>query len=182
MAKKPFGWIRDAEEPVVPSPYRPTRYEAAEDVRRADALLEPLANARPAELDALDLPDALREALDALARIPARNHGAHKRQTGRVRGLLRDLDLDALEAALGAAATASAARDEALALLARWRDRMVDEGDEAVNAFVDLHPSADRQHLRVLARNAGRHPPGSDAARKAGKALMAAVRAAAGVA
>ena len=35
-----------------------------------------------------------------------------------------------------------------------WRDRLIEEGDEALAQFIALHPLADRQHLRQLARNA----------------------------
>ena len=35
-----------------------------------------------------------------------------------------------------------------------WRDRLIAEGDEALAELLNEHPSADRQHLRQLARNA----------------------------
>ena len=38
--------------------------------------------------------------------------------------------------------------------LEKWRDRMVEEGDEALNAFMEKFPHADRQQLRQWIRNA----------------------------
>jgi len=38
--------------------------------------------------------------------------------------------------------------------LERWRDRMIEEGDEALNEFVALYSHADRQQLRQWIRNA----------------------------
>jgi ribosome-associated protein len=35
-----------------------------------------------------------------------------------------------------------------------WRMRLLDEGDEALGEFIVEHPSADRQRLRQLVRNA----------------------------
>ena len=35
-----------------------------------------------------------------------------------------------------------------------WRERLLDEGDAALGALLDEHPTADRQHLRQLVRNA----------------------------
>ena len=35
-----------------------------------------------------------------------------------------------------------------------WRDKLVDDGDEALSELLEKHPHADRQHLRQLARNA----------------------------
>ena len=44
----------------------------------------------------------------------------------------------------------------------RWRERLLEEGDEALAEFIAAHPHADRQQLRQLVRNAL-------AERKAGK-------------
>ncbi|MEJ7747565.1 MAG: ribosome biogenesis factor YjgA, partial [Luteimonas sp.] len=35
-----------------------------------------------------------------------------------------------------------------------WRDRLLADGDAALNALLDKYPAADRQRLRQLARNA----------------------------
>lgn len=36
----------------------------------------------------------------------------------------------------------------------KWRDRLIEEGDDALTAFFEEHSSADRQQLRQLARQA----------------------------
>ena len=36
------------------------------------------------------------------------------------------------------------------------RDGMLKKGDEAINAFIEQHPSADRQRLRQLIRQANK--------------------------
>jgi ribosome-associated protein len=38
----------------------------------------------------------------------------------------------------------------------RWRERLIDEGDEALGEFLDAFPAADRQQLRSLVRAAQR--------------------------
>jgi len=38
--------------------------------------------------------------------------------------------------------------------LEAWRERLIAEGDAALDELLAQHPSADRQHLRQLARNA----------------------------
>ncbi|MBS0461458.1 MAG: DUF615 domain-containing protein [Proteobacteria bacterium] len=35
-----------------------------------------------------------------------------------------------------------------------WRERLLADGDTALAEFITEHPTADRQHLRQLARNA----------------------------
>ena len=49
-------------------------------------------------------------------------------------------------------------RDGVLAArrLQRWRERLLSEGDAAVEAFIEAHPSVDRQRLRSLVRAASR--------------------------
>ncbi|HXD83618.1 MAG TPA: ribosome biogenesis factor YjgA, partial [Rudaea sp.] len=36
----------------------------------------------------------------------------------------------------------------------QWRDRLIGEGDTALDEFMQQFPSLDRQHLRQLTRNA----------------------------
>lgn len=40
--------------------------------------------------------------------------------------------------------------------LEQWRDRLVEEGDEALQRFLEDHPDTDRQHIRQLIRAAAR--------------------------
>lgn len=174
MAKKPFAWIRDAEEPWVPSPERVSRSEAAEVVEEADRLLEAVLALRPTERGELPLDAELVREIAAYERIATKNRVARKRQHGLLRKRFRERDLKELSEALAGAST----RDEQLAALVRWRERLVDEGDAALQAFVDAHPDADRQQLRSLARHAGGE---GQRAVRAKKALMAALREAAGL-
>ena len=61
--------------------------------------------------------------------------------------------LDAIRDALDAGGDA-ARRETALMHRAEtWRERLLAEGDEALSAFVEAHPDADRQRLRQLVRS-----------------------------
>jgi ribosome-associated protein len=35
-----------------------------------------------------------------------------------------------------------------------WRDRLIEQGDSAIDAYLGKYPAADRQHLRQLVRGA----------------------------
>ena len=63
----------------------------------------------------------------------------------------------------------------------RWRTRLLQEGNEALTAFVDAFPAADPQRIRQLASRA-RKLEGKPAVTKAKKALLAALKDAADLA
>jgi ribosome-associated protein len=47
----------------------------------------------------------------------------------------------------------------------RWRTRLLEEGDPALQEFMQLYPEADRQQLRTLARGAGQESESKKAPR-----------------
>jgi ribosome-associated protein len=83
-----------------------------------------------------------------------KQHIARKRHLKHIGKLLREEDEGAirqgLEVLLGQdkAATARFHRME------QWRDRLIAEGDGVLAEFIDNYPTADRQQLRQLIRNA----------------------------
>jgi ribosome-associated protein len=46
-------------------------------------------------------------------------------------------------------------------MLEQWRDRLIDEGNDAIEEFLTAFPNADRQQIRNLSRQAGREKTGS---------------------
>ena len=85
------------------------------------------------------------------------SHIARKRQTQYLAKQLRNLGEDEIEPIRRALAhdRDKAHRDTAaLHRVESWRERLIDDGDEALGEFLAAHPAADRQHLRQLARNA----------------------------
>jgi ribosome-associated protein len=181
VAKRKFAYDRDAEEPWIPRKHRPSRKEKAVDEEEALAVLELLLAVRPADRRHLPLDDELKEALSILDGIGPRHRSARKRQTDRIRGMLRVRDLEELQEVMGGHVARVKELEEALDALVRWRSRLVEEGDPALQAFVEAHPAADRQHLRSLVARLRKAEPGTDAHRRANKAVMAAVREAAGI-
>lgn len=137
-------------EPDTPSRSR-LRREALDVLRLAQALVE----STDAQLARVPLGDDLAEETRRARAVT--QHIARKRQTQFLAKQMRKLDeaaLDAIRAALEH--DRDAARREAAALhrVERWRDRLIEGGDEALGEFLARHPAADRQHLRALARQA----------------------------
>ena len=124
------------------------------------------------ELAHLPLSDDVRRAIEVARGIGSR--GAGKRQLLYLGKLLRGEDTEAIEAALSGAGPS--ARDELTAELEEWRARIVEEGDLAVDAFVEAFPGADRPRLRQLARTARLEGQSEVQARRAAKRLFAALR------
>lgn len=133
----------------------PSRSQQRRDALAVFALAETLASLSDAELAHLPLDDALRE--EVLRTRAVTSHIARKRQMQYLAKQLRNLDDDALDPIRNALVRdrAQANRDTAeLHRLESWRERLLAEGDAALEALIAEHPDADRQHLRQLARNA----------------------------
>lgn len=106
------------------------------------------------QLERLDLPAELLEAVRLGQSITA--HGGLRRQRKFIGKLLRGLDAEPIRLALAALKTVGADAVRLQHLCERWRDRMLVEGDSAVNDFVGEHPNADRRKLRQLVRDGQR--------------------------
>jgi len=108
-----------------------------------------------AQLKAMPLSDDLLEEVRQARAV--KQQIAHKRQTQFLAKQMRRLDDDEIEAIRAALdRDRGLARRETAALhqLEAWRDRLIDEGDEALGELLVRFPQADRQQLRQLARQA----------------------------
>jgi len=106
------------------------------------------------QLTKLDLPDELFDAVRIGQSITA--HGGLQRQRKFIGKLLRNLDAEPIKAGLVALRGESAELVRLQHKCERWRDRMLQEGDCAVNEFIGQHPNAERQKLRQWVRDAKR--------------------------
>ena len=141
----------DADSPEFEGPSRSELRRQALDVL---ALAKALCELSDAELDRVPLPEDLRELVVDSRRITA--NIARKRQMQFLAKHLRrsEDELPAIRAAIEQDRGERRRDAASLHRVEAWRDRLVHEGDEALNALVAAHPNADRQHLRPLARRA----------------------------
>ena len=100
----------------------------------------------------LALPDALIDALHEAKRIHSR--GALKRQRQFIGRLMRDVDPEPIHQHFEQLRQKTRQQVQAHHALEQWRDRMIEEGDPAIEAYLQENASADRQHLRQLVRQA----------------------------
>ena len=96
--------------------------------------------------------DTLREAI-MQARVMKHREG-YRRQLQYIGKLMRSADIGAIEATIAKHQQKDAEQVHFLHLTEKWRDRLLADGDKALNTFMDDHQDADRQYLRQLLRAA----------------------------
>lgn len=109
----------------------------------------------PREFEAAPLPDEVREAAALLRSLDSPRAIARQIQrVDKLTRLLEDDEIAAIDAFLAKPTVAPRPVDPEAVALDAWCDRLIAEGDPALDAWLALHPDADRQRLRTLARNA----------------------------
>ena len=151
----------------------PSKSVLKRDAHRAQELGEQLIALRDAELDALELPEALHDAIVAARSIGSRGGGARQRQY--IGKLMRDIDLSRVRELLGAKAAKSALEAQRFQRIENWRARLIEGGPTALAALHEAHPGlpgAEWQQ-RVAAARSERERAGSSgpAARELFRAL-----------
>lgn len=133
----------------------PSRSQLRRDALDIFKLAETLAELSDAQLARVPLDDELRVEVQRTRAISS--HIARKRQTQFLAKQLRKLADETIEAIRKALAHDRVAAHREAAELHRveaWRERLLEEGDDALAEFIAAHPTADRQQLRQLVRNA----------------------------
>ena len=113
---------------------------------------EALITLKLSELNELELPGVLHDAIEEAHRIRAR--GALKRQKQFIGKLMRDVDIDDIQKRYDNLCHKDDLHNAHFKRLEKWRDRIIAEGDAALNDLVTEFPQADRQHIRQLFRKA----------------------------
>ncbi len=133
----------------------PSRAQQRREALDVLALVQALGELSEAQLEKAHVPAHLLPHFAELRRISA--HGARKRQHAYIAKQMRREDEASLAAIRDALAAGGEAARQETALLHRaeaWRERLLADGDAALSELLEQHPSADRQQLRQLVRNA----------------------------
>ncbi len=139
-------------------------------------MAERLSHESSARLQQMDLPEDVLEEIIQVQTIHA--PVARKRQLQYLAKRMRRHEPATFARALAMlnADRASARRETAmLHRLEAWRDRLLEEGDPALDTLLAEHPQAERQHLRSLIRQA-RNKVGSERSSKAARTLFRELR------
>jgi len=154
---------------------RPSKSARKRAAHAAQALGEALLRLGDAELERLDLPESLIEALRAARRITSRAAALRQRQY--IGKLMREVDPQPIHAALDAVRERAARDTERFKRIENWRARLIAEGEPALAELARWHPHIDRAEWasRVGAARAehARSGAGGPAARELFRALRA---------
>jgi ribosome-associated protein len=133
---------------------RPSKSAKKREIASLQGLAEQMTGMSDQELARLDVDPRLREAL-ALVR-PMRPSGARNRQLKHCVKYMDAGELAAVRAYLDNRRSGKVAANQAFRQIEHWRDRLIAEGDPALQRLLEQQPDLDRQHLRQLCRDAVR--------------------------
>ena len=136
---------------------RPSKTQLKQQSQALQDLGEAVSALSDDRLAAIEMPDALREAIVTYRRT--RSHEGRRRQLQYVGKLMRNADEDALREAVALATIGSARAALALHEAERWRAELIAD-DDAMTRWLLAHPDTDAQQLRSLVRAARRDAVG----------------------
>jgi len=161
MTKQPDEWLDDVpdndeeedEEIIWVSKSEIKR--DAEELKRLGAELVDLGKN---SLDKIPLDERLRTEVELAQRIKKEGR---RRQLQLIGKLLRSIDVEPIRVALDKLNNRHNQQVALFHKLEMLRDRLIEQGDEAMGDVIALYPDADRQQLRSMIRNAQKEKAGS---------------------
>ena len=129
-----------------------SKSELKRDMKERQELGEKISKLSNVQREKLPLDDSLREAYTTLNRITSRE--ARRRQLHYIGKLLRTDDYDNIKLAYDRLDAGHHEAQKIHHLLERWRDRLIEEGDNVLDEFLEEFPDAELQPLRLLIRQA----------------------------
>ena len=161
MTKQPDEWLDDVpdndeeedEEIIWVSKSEIKR--DAEELKRLGAELVDLGKN---SLDKIPLDERLRSEIELAQRIKKEGR---RRQLQLIGKLLRSIDVEPIRVALDKLNNRHNQQVALFHKLEMLRDRLIEQGDEAMGDVIALYPDADRQQLRSMIRNAQKEKAGS---------------------
>lgn len=140
----------------------PSKSELKRRMHEIQELGEYLLTLKPEQLEKIPLTDALADAIERATRIPGRE--AMRRHHQYIGKLMRAADCDAIRAAVNEIKAKETLNTRVLHELEQWRDKLIKEGNAAVDEIMANWPQLDRQKLRQLVRAAQKEKQDSSGA------------------
>jgi ribosome-associated protein len=129
----------------------PSKTKIKKQMHDLQKIGEQLAALNKDQLNELDLPENLRDAINEVKRIT--KFGAISRQMQYIGRLMRDIDPAPIVAKMEVWNGTSRQHIAWLHQVESWRDRLLEDPNSLTELLAD-HPQADAQRLRTLIRNA----------------------------
>ena len=126
---------------------KPSKTARKRELHALQQLGEQLITLQDADLERLPLDEQLADAVSAARRM--KSHGALRRQKQLIGKLMRNIDAEPIRHALAGIESRGNADKRLFAAAERWRDRVVDDGSDAIAAFRQ-ETGADCDDLQAL--------------------------------
>ena len=146
-----YEYEYDDQGQIVYYAVRPNKTRIKKDMAALFALGEEISELSVIQVNSLDLPENIHKAILEVSKMP--HKGARKRLLKFITGQLHKIDVEPILEKLARIKNKSAHGVREHHIVERWRDRLVKGGHDALTAFLNEQPDADRQHLRQLLRN-----------------------------
>ena len=137
----------------------PSRSQLKRDSQELRDMGAQLVQMPNAHLDKIAMDNTLLAAIKEARRL--KSNDARRRQIQYIGKLMRNMDLTEIRHSVEKLNHQSQTFRQYFAMLEQWRDRLIDEGNDAIEEFLTAFPNADRQQIRNLSRQAGREKTGS---------------------
>lgn len=137
----------------------PSRSQLKRDSQELRDMGAQLVQMPNAHLDKIAMDNTLLAAIKEARRL--KSNDARRRQIQYIGKLMRNMDLTEIRHSVEKLNHQSQTFRQHFAMLEQWRDRLIDEGNDAIEEFLTAFPNADRQQIRNLSRQAGREKTGS---------------------
>lgn len=154
MGKGKFQWVAGADESDDGPPGR-GRSRRKRKAKAVEELVDELLLLSDKEVASLPIDESVVIALKKLKDLESRPgvRGGLRRQRLMVAGLLRHEEVDEV-CRLLPEGRGTSPREQALRGVERWRSRLLEGDDGAIDELLTEHPDGDRQRLRQLVRQA----------------------------
>ena len=131
----------------------PSKSQLKRDSEALQELGVELVNLKPTELAKVPLDEELADAIDLAHRLRGKKE-AWRRNLQFIGRLMRSRDIAEIEQALEVIRSRHVAGNARMHKLELLREKLIEQGDDAINELLEQHRELDRQKLRQLVRQA----------------------------
>jgi ribosome-associated protein len=148
-AKKQMSWHSDDSDT---DEHYISKSQAKRDVEALQDLGAKLVELSRNSLEKFELDQRLKD--EILVAQSIRSHSAKRRQMQLIGKIMRNVDAEKIQNQYDRYQNQLNETNAKFHQLEHWRDRLLQEGDQATNELVEKYPAFDRSRLRQLLRNA----------------------------
>jgi ribosome-associated protein len=133
-------------------PERPSKTERKKQMLALQKIGEILVLLPAPQLAKISLPSPLAEAVQTARELS--DHEGRRRQLQYIGKLMRNVEVEPIEAAIRKIQLKDQLSVAKFQQIEKWRDKLIKEGDDTLQVFLQKYPQTDAQKLRQLQRNA----------------------------